>query len=240
MSSDGIRGVIQEEFLRLLADPVNLPSEFKNWVPTWTETVGIVVPRSQVTGAYTTGEDVSDLGEPAHGRPVMLRVGSSPYTYIQLVYDDVYGKWVSAHIWQFSIDNFTATNTTGYEDLSDGTAARTHLPNFKAVYDAGLTPQLHVAASLDATSVSDPVKVRPAIYQFNDADTSLEKIAHGPEISTSSTTRNWKISAWADTTFDSAPTENHAYMSAQVFQENIVSAAIFDTSIQLRWVADPA
>ena len=102
-----LRDQIRQGVDEYLRDPLQFPVEFVSWIPQRVEQVGIIVPRSNVTGAYTTADTVAGMGTAVHGRPCMIRAGSSPYHFVQMTYDDVYGKWVSTVVFTGTISTHT-------------------------------------------------------------------------------------------------------------------------------------
>lgn len=215
---------------------------FKRYIRNYIEQQGIDVPRSQVIGAYTTADTVTGLGEAVHGRPCTVRAGSTPYEFVQMTYDDVYGKWVSSENW-FSSQISATFQVTGAGSDSYTVVAGTNfpgiiLPSFTALYSAGLRPQVFVAANIDLDATPATGFVQAAVYQFNSGDTSLAVVGTGGEITHNSTTATYKASGWSDVTFSPTPSESHAYLRAQAKVSSTSRAADFtELSIAVRWVS---
>lgn len=227
MSDESFEQRVRDVVLATLRDPGVLPQEFKGWLPRWVEPL-IEVPRSQVVGAYTTAADVAGLGEAVHGRPSTVRAGASPYEYLQMTYDDVYGKWVSGQIWATLAGS--GTPITDWGDVGGGGFV---IPNFIDLYDADLRPQVFTGGSF-APAGGATLHLRAGIYDTETAGT-LTEIAHGAEISTSSS--EFKMSGWQDVTFDSAPTQQHAYVYPQTKRVGGTGGPISRVSVALRWVS---
>lgn len=235
-----LRDTIRREIDGYLRDPLAFPSEFVSWIPQRVEQVGILSPRSNLIGVYTTADTVSGLGEAVHGRTCMVRAGSSPFFFAQLTYDDVYSKWISDAVLVATVITFTTSNTSGvWTSLSETATAytRTQIPGFKALYDAGLRPQTHIM-SFGSSNVGNTNSLRPTIYEFSVGDSSLNKIAHGGQLDWSgSATQTWRATSnWSDVTFTATPTETEAVLFVQ-FDADMAST-FTNTSILMRWVAD--
>lgn len=220
---------VREIVLETLRDPGVLPQEFKGWIPRWVEPL-IELPRSQVVGAYTTGSDVDGLGEATHGRPCTVRAGSSPYEFVQMTYDDVYGKWVAGQIWT----TLAESNIPG-TSWATITANGYLVPNFLDLYDAGLRPQVFAGGQFDPVGGAT-LHLRAAIYDTETAAGGLTEIAHGGEISTAATEMRMS-GGWQDVTFDSAPTQQHAYIYPQTKRVGGSGGTIARAAVALRWVS---
>lgn len=237
--------IIKDTIDEYLRDPLAFPEEFRSWVPQWTETVGITVPRSSVTGAYTTADTVGELGEPVHGRPCMIRVGSSaPYDFVQMTFDQIANLWVSTQTWAgFTIDDGWFNASTTYIDMTSTYFSPIHLPSLALMVGAGLRPQVMTAGLFRPGNSANTAFLRSAIYEYNNADTALSAVGIGGEISyTGSTTPAYKSSGWGDVTFSPSPTETNGYLVAQSKITGGGGIVMYATlvNVALRWVADPA
>lgn len=236
-----LRDTIRREIDGYLRDPLAFPSEFVSWIPQRVEQVGITTPRSNIIGAYTTADTISGLGAAVHGRPCMVRAGTAPYHFVQMTYDDVYGKWVSSSVLNATIGTVAIGAATGgvWTNLAEAAAyARPQIPGFKALYDAGLRPQAHIMA-LGQSANTLTNSLRPAIYELNSGDASLNKIAHGGQIDWVSVTGNqWRLAAgWSDMTFTASPSEAEAVLSVQY--DHDIGSTYWNISVLTRWVANP-
>lgn len=232
---DRVREIL-DDYLR---DPLAFPEEFRSWVPEWTQTVGIVTPRSSVTGLYTTGDSIGDLGEPAHGRPCMLRLGASaPYDFVQMTFDEVAGLWVSTSTWDGSQIASHNTSGTSYADVPSTMFCPVQVPSLAAAVAAGLRPQVFVSCQFAFVGASEEGYLRAAIYEYTDGDTSLSLVGTGGEITTA-TNNAYKASGWSDVTWSPTPSEANGYIVAQTkhVTGSVGPAAM---NIAFRWVADPA
>jgi len=158
---------IREVVLELLDSPLDLPDRFRGWIPRLVESSGIQVPFSQVVGNYVSADSVAGLGGAIHGRRGMVRAGPSDFNFVELVYDAVEGKWVSAPVVVINQNNAIdlITGTTSYDDSAE--SAGTLLP-WGEWTDAGLTMLFrfltqirtsHSAATASATLRFQPFTV---------------------------------------------------------------------------------
>ena len=100
-------------------EPMEWPSKTKAYIIDLVQIAGIQVPASDVQGLYNTADDLSGLGNPTHGAPRMLRLGSSPYEFVPLIYDEVYGKWVSTTLYQaFQVTDPKTTGSATFNDFA--------------------------------------------------------------------------------------------------------------------------
>lgn len=229
MSEGDFEQRVRDVVLATLRDPGVLPQEFKGWLPRWVEPL-IEVPRSQVVGAYTTAADVAGLGEAVHGRPSTVRAGASPYEFLQMTYDDVYGKWVSGQIWATLAGSVTPIMDWGVASADAGFV----IPNFIDLYDADLRPQVFTGFRAYPAGGA-ALHLRAGIYDTETGAADLTEIGSGAEISTSSS--EFKMSGWQDVTFDSAPTQQHAYVYPQTKRVGGTGGSISRVSVALRWVS---
>jgi hypothetical protein len=229
---------VKQVVYNTLKDVIALPEELRSWIPYWVEQYGIAVPRSQVIGNYTTAESISDAGEAAHGRTVAIRAGSSPYEFIQMTYDGTYGKWVSSQIW--SIVEETSGNWTDASWTLAPAFVPIFIPNFKALYDAGLRPQVFVSSKLRISSGAGTAEVRGRFYEVSDGDTAENAIASTSSVSNTTGTLTYKMSGWTDPTFASPPADTHCYLRAERQVSGGATANRSDLTLALRWVASPA
>lgn len=228
MSDESFEQRVRDVVLATLRDPGVLPQEFKGWIPRWVEPL-IELPRSQVVGAYTTGEDVGGLGETVHGRPCTVRAGATPYEFLQMTYDDVYGKWVSGQIWTTLVDGYTPY-TSWFTNVSGGFM----IPNFLDLYDADLRPQVFTAG-LFAPTGGATLHLRATIYDAETGGLGGTTLATPAEISTAN--NEHKMSGWQDVTFDSAPTKQHAYVYPETKRVGGTGGTISRIAVNLRWVS---
>lgn len=228
MSEGDFERRVRDVVLATLRDPGVLPQEFKGWLPRWVEPL-IELPRSQIVGAYTTAADVPGLGEAVHGRPSTVRAGASPYEFLQMTYDDVYGKWVAGQIWTRLVQSITPITSWDIALFGDGFL----IPNFQDLYDAELRPQVFVGGDF-APAGGATLHLRATVYDTETAGT-LTEIAHGAEISTAST--EYRMSGWQDVTFDSAPTQQHAYVYPEAKRVGGSGGMITRIAAALRWVS---
>lgn len=110
--------------------------------------VGWATPAS---GGGKTAASVSALntaygGTPPDGAVGLLRMGTTPFDFILLIYDATYGKWVSDS-WQLISGQTGNQNVTAYATFGN----QTTIPwrNYQA---AGLTPQFRITGQVHVNS----------------------------------------------------------------------------------------
>lgn len=183
------------------------------------------------------GANVAALAPVRGGKTALLRVGATPFDSVALVYDASLTKWVSEAapaVQQQETDGIPAG--ASYLDGESAFFPKHLIPNFKLLYDAGLRPQVFVAALLDNTGANDTF-FRAVIKGFADGDDALSaELLTGGEISNNGTTGRYQVDSGWETMAGSAPTEAHAYLIAQTRAET-TSGTVDDGSIWLRWVS---
>lgn len=243
-SAEELRRTIKEEIVTFLEAPLDYPQGFKSWLISYLSASNLRLPRSAVNGLYTVADSIAELGEPAHGRPCMVRVGSDPYDWVQMTYDDIAGLWVSTQTWSTLQIEWHTPTTTSYTDLnmsgSNWDQSPVTLTYVGDKITAGLKPQVSVAGILDCAA-SGTTYLQASIQEFNSGDTALSTGATGGEISHNTETATYKASDWVDMTVTSL-TEKYALL---VLQSKYATAApafagIQQASASFRWVADPA
>lgn len=85
-----------------------------------------------------TGTVIGDLGVGSDGKVAQLRIGASPYEFLQLIYDATYGHWVSGAQLLVQRDEEINVNSTSYVDTLQQPALVAHWSDLRG---AGLTPQ---------------------------------------------------------------------------------------------------
>lgn len=201
-----------------------------------------LMPVAQVANQLTiTGSTIASFPDsPVDGQAALLRAGSSPYEYVSLVYDATYGKWVSAAFCAaFAVKNsaITASNTT-YGNFSDAEVTRMYLPNFKALYDAGLRLQANVECQLN-TGDGSTAYAQAAVYEVSDGETNINLVGTAGEISVAAVTATYKFSSgWQDFgNMTLSKTAAFLIMQRKVSGNNGTFGV---PATWLRWVAAPA
>ncbi|MDP8903852.1 MAG: hypothetical protein M3N29_00810 [Chloroflexota bacterium] len=141
MADNRLRETIREEIRRALRNPMDFPAEFKGWLPRIVEQQ-ITLPSTSVSGYRSAAKTVNELGPTIHGQTSLLAVGSSPYEFVPLTYDAEYGKWVSPTVPHAGGGN--SGNITQVLPIRLIFGPLSGISNAKALYDAGLRPQLRL------------------------------------------------------------------------------------------------
>lgn len=237
-----LKDIINDTISEYLRDPLAFPEEFRSWVPEWTETVGIITPRSAVTGLYTTADSIGDLGEPAHGRPCMLRLGSAaPYDFVQMTFDEIANLWVSTQVWTgFAVSNSVTTVGTSYADAAGNDWTPFHVPSLANAVAAGLDAQVYVAGRATLVGASEVGYLRAMVYEYDSTDTALSAVGDAGEISNAAGTNNqYLASGWQTITWDTTPTKDNGYVIPQT-KHDVGAVTWTNVNVAYRWVADPA
>lgn len=139
-------------FERMLRDPSSFPAEYKAWLPSYIETANIQVPIGQVVGNYVSADSVAGLGAKIHGRRGMVRAGASPYNFVELVFDQVAAKWVSAPVTVLTQRQaLDSTSSTSYVDSTEATGT---LLSWDESSDAGLTMVFRYITAIRTTNAT--------------------------------------------------------------------------------------
>ena len=175
---------------------------------------------------------------PADGAMAQLRVGISPYEFIALIYDSTYGKWVSPSVNVSgslgSATSATTANTT-YTDLGPG---RFFIPEYQALYDAGLRPYCRIAGFLSNTSGgASSAQVRARVLDYDDGDTAVVEVATSadPTLTATGSTAIRMMSAWVALT--GAPSQDHGLIVLQMKTGGSGTASFTNFGALLRWEA---
>jgi hypothetical protein len=188
-----VKGVVYDT----LKDVLALPEELRSWIPYWVEQYGIAVPRNQIIGAYTTADTVSELGEEAHGRICMIRAGATPYDFIQVTYDQNYGKWVSSPTTICTQINPGAGETTTSATYVDSTTTSPSTLPWQTFSDAGLTMQFRLMAVMLVSSGAQTGALTIQFTPFSSGGAAGTPVNSAEnEITTQSTSAIIKDSGW--------------------------------------------
>jgi hypothetical protein len=134
---------------------------------------------------------------PVNGEIGMLRLGSTPYQYMKLIYDSTRGKWVGD---QFPAI-FALTGTIGsisgttYTALTDSQVVRMLIPFFNLMYTAGLRPEVFLQAQM--TNSGNTCFARVALFGVSDGDTGLTLYDVAGEVSVVASSATYKESGWS-------------------------------------------
>ena len=195
LTEDDVRRIIDER----LSDPLTLPREFKSWVPSFTEVSGIQLPIGQIVGTYVVASTVAGLGPGVHGRTGVIRGGATPYDFLKVTYDQVYGKWTSDPI---PMGHGTAgfalqTIATGYITVP-GVSAQSIMP-WRTWDTAGLAPQMRLKAGLRITPAGTvTMTIRARSMDFNSVTVNSSDQAWTITSTNTGGTYERKDSGWQD------------------------------------------
>lgn len=178
---------------------------------------------------------IAGLGTVRAGKAGMLRMATTPYDFIALVYDATLGKWVSDVVLSLEQqEQFTDTGTS-YSIASAEKFPQVVIPNFKAYYDAGLRPQFFLASFLQNSGANNTFFL-PGLFAFDSGDTSRVSLnVTAPELSLAGATQKFTRVNWTVATL-SAPTKQHAYLVVRT-KVSAGTGTYENSSIRMRWVS---
>src|SRR4029453_9544179 len=121
------------------------------------------LPTLTASSGMVIASTVAGLGGGTDGKEGMLRLGSSPYQYVKLVYDATYGHWVS-EVWEF-ISHSMKPNMSQADpgswwriDFTGGDAraqvAGSLMPGYSDALAAGLSLQGRLSGFISGTNSS--------------------------------------------------------------------------------------
>lgn len=124
---------------------------------------GLPIWATPSSGSATTATTVAGLGTGTDGKVGRLRLGSSPYDFISLVYDATYGKWVSETRTIMRGDNGAYGAVSDYIHMAptganNGVIMSGHMIPYKDAYDAGLRLQVRMRGWFLSTVVTGTMK----------------------------------------------------------------------------------
>lgn len=147
---------------------------------------GIVGSKLNAARVATT---VAGLGTAADGALGLLRLGTTPYKYLSVIYDATYGKWVSAEKWaeKYEPSNDVDLWQTGATSPED-TEVSLYIFSWKLIHDAGMRLQTNYSARVKSDTGGVEARVGLNIYHFDDADASLTSLTTGYDADNSTST----------------------------------------------------
>ncbi len=164
---------------------------------------------------------IGGLGTGADGMIGWLRLGSSPYEFVKVIYDGTYGKWVTELLASFVIQlssSYTTTSTS-FTSTSEAQARRAYILNYKDMYAAGLRLQMNNECFI-SNSGANTSTCAISGAEFNTTDTGLTNFASpvsAPWASVANTVAAGKylVSGWVDAD-TGTPAKQNAVFFAQV------------------------
>jgi hypothetical protein len=230
----GFSGKVREVVKELLKEPALLPDEWKAWLKLYLEQVGLQIPISQVTGNFLTETTTTQLGGNIHGRTGTVRGGANPYEFVQMVYDAVYGKWVSnPQSWIILGSGGVSDTQTAYDVLGTTGVDAPMIP-YQAFYDADLRPQWRLIVFMDNSGANSTFAKLG--YQTVDAVGATSSVVESSwELENVGTTAAFKDSGWQN--MNEAVTVDVLLFAALVGKVSAGTGAWGFASIYQRWVS---
>lgn len=182
---------------------------------------------------------VAGLGTAADGALGLLRIGASPYEYLTMIYDAGQGKWVSEKVWESYQTNSPATRAGNEADADQTKFTYTWIENYKSMYDAGLRPQVQLAAAIFDNTGGGQTRFTYRVMGEADGDSGpganvFDDVGAG--LSTVGTTTRYSIGAWHSPVNISAPTKAHAIIVPRLGSDASTTATSYYGSVKVRMV----
>lgn len=153
---------------------------------------------------------VAGLGTPFDGMTGLLRLGSTPYEFLAVVYDATYGKFVSAPVWcSHSVEDaaeYLVNYTAGYLD----TPCQLSVKGYKAIYDAGMRLQVAYACKLFCSDGVHEARVGVNVYDKAASDNAYSTLTTGYDAQATLTTA-YLTREWAQPSV--TPTQTHGHLA---------------------------
>jgi len=187
-----------------------------------TAALGTIAAGWQVMAAVTakTLTDVEDLsvvavtvaglGTGFAGKHGLIRVGSTPFSFVALVYDSTLAKWVSEPVlWLVPVEvaGGAVTDTLWVTGSNEHVPTSMQIRDYKALYDAGL--RLQAFCQGRGSSVAGAWNYKLRASDFDDGDTALATIATSAAIVSGSAANEYR-GGWVD--FVATPTQAHVQL----------------------------
>lgn len=176
----------------------------------------------------TVATTVAGLGAGSTGDLGLLRLGTTPYDFLPLIYDSTYAKWVSPV--------FTVA-ASGVRSLSaSGLVATGPLPSYKAHTDAGLTLMLMLYAVANrpgGSSTSTTIALNT--YEYDGDDNTITSI----DSSLVSTSHTMSADSYAQTAWAAAgapASAAHGLVQAYATLSNAGTSEATGATVLGRWV----
>lgn len=201
------------------------------------------------SGVAVSAATVAALGVATNNEQALIKIGDSAngYRYLGLIYDTAKARWVSPierHL--YTNKGSMSTNQTSYSQNtfynSTSSSARLHIPDYKALRNAGLSLELRAYMMMSVTGgATGAVSV---MYATQDNGAALAATAgwtaHGSDLlSTTSATAVFKDTYWFAagvlTVADDLAVEVVGKTSS-----GAQSVTVTDVVVEFRWVAASA
>lgn len=176
---------------------------------------------------------VAGLGTAAGGAMGMLRLGSTPYVYLPVIYDATYGKWVSEP--QFGID--AAREAVAFSGSGGITEALLFIPEYKAIHDAGMRLQVCQSGFLSTSDAASQARMGVNVYDYDDGDTALATLTTQFDQQGTNSTTGIVVARTFTQPFIT-PTQTHGMVAVGIVpQDSSKSAIAWRTTVGYRFVS---
>lgn len=182
---------------------------------------------------------IAGLGTTYQGKAGMLRLATTPFEFVRLWCDGT-NKWMGHPIPLLNQrigQTYTTPITWQLGNAQSFPAC--FLPNYKAIYDAGLRPDFYVAAKVHGLPGFDfGSQFRVSIFEVADGDTALASVASSePVITAISASVYTTGGGWQPADTISAPSKAHAYALAEVQKDGdpALGLSVEAAAAWMRW-----
>ncbi|MCC6743429.1 MAG: hypothetical protein IT175_06175 [Acidobacteria bacterium] len=197
-----------------------------------------------IAAAYTVvpGVATSTAGLPANpgdGQPHMIRAGSTPYSFIGLVWDNTYAKWVQPNpVCVLTEIGAPTTASASFVALSTSSFLYPTIFDFKSLYGAGLRLEFALIVFLTTTNGAETVTFAISGDVYDDADATAATV-FTDELQTShtgNTTTTPQRTLWTLPTY-TAPTKAHLLLTPRGKVSGGATGTFRNASVWARWVS---
>lgn len=128
------------------------------------------------TSGMTVATTIGGLGTAINGKMGRLRLGSTPYTFVMVVYDSTYAKWISEpSLSLVATHGTTSTTSATYVDVIDpfntGLLPGFVIPGWRDYDAGGLLPQSKWSAAFTNTTSTGNGSMTPSFGGYDDGST---------------------------------------------------------------------
>lgn len=190
-------------------------------------------PGSGAIGSVQVATRVADLVA-VDGALAHLRIGSTPYEFIALVYDETAAKWASAPrtiLHAANASGLASTTSTSYTQ-----ATWTTFSALQALADAGLTPQFRLTATALRCSGGATASLALLLGQWDDGGNPSALGSEFAAVTSTSAGGVNKASAWTQP--GPTVTKAHGHLQVQIKTSSGAQTAALDAvMVEMRLVS---
>lgn len=185
----------------------------------------------------TVSTTITGLGTAASGKQGLIRAGSTPYSFLPVIYDATYTHWIGETDTLASQLGPVATTSTSMTQLTQSELPTPYMP--WAVYDtAGLKPQFRLISELVTDNVGGTATAALGFRGVNVSGTPGAFTTSATTIAVTGNTNQLKDTGWID--IPALTVTDYLDMTVQIQSSSgSVSATVAHATIRFRWVSKP-